>query len=178
MPLLKDGALIDDPWQRLADDAPLPAGDAVIVSLARFATERDALLTRAAPLGVALGNTDAIEALAPDLAHPRLIALAFPKFGDGRAYTQARLLRERYGFTGELRATGQVLPDQLHHMRRCGFDAFELARGEPLLAWRRAVHSFSAIYQPTGDGRVPLSALRRRLTAAAADPMAPRRDMQ
>jgi uncharacterized protein (DUF934 family) len=168
MPLLKDGALIDDPWLRPADDAPLPTDGPIVVSLARFAAERESLLARDAALGVLLKNTDAIDPMAPDLVRLRLIALEFPKFGDGRAYSQARLLRERYGFAGELRATGQVLPDQLHHMRRCGFDAFELARGEPLHAWRRAVHSFSAVYQPTGDGRVPVSALRRRLTAAAA----------
>ncbi|MCW5749281.1 MAG: DUF934 domain-containing protein [Alphaproteobacteria bacterium] len=167
MPLLKDGALRDDLWQRLADDAPLPVEGAVIVGAGRFGADRVMLLARAAPLGVLLNNTDPVEPLVPDLHRLALIALDFPKFSDGRAYSQARLLRERYGFAGELRATGQVLPDQLHHMRRCGFDAFELARGEPLQAWRRAVHSFSAVYQPTGDGRVPVSALRRRLTGAA-----------
>lgn len=167
MPLLRDGALRDDLWQRLADDAPLPVEGAVIVGAGRFGADRMMLLARAAPLGVLLNNTDPVEPLVPDLHRLALIALDFPKFSDGRAYSQARLLRERYGFAGELRATGQVLPDQLHHMRRCGFDAFELARGEPLQAWRRAVHSFSAVYQPTGDGRVPVSALRRRLTGAA-----------
>lgn len=169
MPLLKGGALADDRWQRIADDAALPEGGAIVVSFARFQAERDALLSREAPLGVTLKNTDAVDPLAPDLARLELVALEFPKFSDGRAYSQARLLRERHGFTGELRATGNVLPDQLHHMRRCGFDAFELAKGEPLEAWHRAVNAFSAIYQPTGDGRMPVSALRRRLFADAAD---------
>ncbi|HEX2885931.1 DUF934 domain-containing protein [Vineibacter terrae] len=169
MPLLKGGALIDDPWQRLADDTALPADGAVIVSFARWRAEREALLARSAPLGVLLKNTDPVDVLAADIAHLQLIALEFPKFSDGRAYSQARLLRERHRFGGELRATGQVLPDQLHHMRRCGFDAFEVAKGDPVTAWRRAVHTFSAVYQPTGDGRAPVSALRRRLLAAAAD---------
>jgi uncharacterized protein (DUF934 family) len=170
MPLLRNGALRDDEWQRVDDDAEsLPAGAAVIVSFTRFRAERETLLARNAPLGVLLKNTDPVEELGSDAARFALIALEFPKFGDGRAYSQARLLRERYGFTGELRATGQVLPDQLHHMRRCGFDAFELAKGEPLEAWRRALHTFSAVYQPTGDGRIPVSTLRRRLFAAAAD---------
>jgi uncharacterized protein (DUF934 family) len=169
MPLLRNGALLDDRWQRVADAATPPADAAVIVSFARFTAEREALLARGAPLGVLLKNTDPVDPLVPDLARLQLIALEFPKFSDGRAYSQARLLRERHGFTGELRATGNVLPDQLHHMRRCGFDAFELAKGEPLEAWRRAVHTFSAVYQPTGDGRTPVSALRRRLFAAAAD---------
>ncbi len=169
MPLLKGGALIDDRWQRVADDAKPAADAAVIVTFARWRAEREALLARAAPLGVVLKNTDPVDVLTPDLARLQLIVLEFPKFSDGRAYSQARLLRERYRFGGELRATGQVLPDQLHHMRRCGFDAFEVAKGEPVEAWRRAVHTFSAVYQPTGDGRAPVSALRRRLFAAAAD---------
>ncbi len=169
MPLLKGGALVNDPWTTLADDAAVPADGAVIVSFARFTGERAALLARDAPLGVTLKNTDAVEQLAHDAARLKLIALSFPKFSDGRAYTQARLLRERYRYAGELRAIGQVLPDQLHHMRRCGFDTFELAKGEPIEAWRRAVHTFSAVYQPTGDGRAPVSALRRRLFADAAD---------
>jgi uncharacterized protein (DUF934 family) len=169
MPLLKYGELTDDRWQRVADDAKPAVDAAVIVTFIRFRAEREALLAREAPLGVLVKNTDPVEELAPDAACLQLIALEFPKFSDGRAYSQARLLRERYGFRGELRATGNVLPDQLHHMRRCGFDAFELAKGEPLEAWRRAVHAFSAVYQPTGDGRAPVSALRRRLFAAAAD---------
>ena len=169
MPLLKYGELTDDRWQRVADDAKPAVNAAVIVTFSRFRAEREALLARAAPLGLVLKNTDAVEELAPDVARLGVIALEFPKFSDGRAYSQARLLRERHGFRGELRATGNVLPDQLHHMRRCGFDAFELAKGEPLEAWRRAVHAFSAVYQPTGDGRAPVSALRRRLLAAAAD---------
>ena len=169
MPLLRDGALTDDRWQRVAGDAELPADAAVIVSFRRWQSERETLLARGAPLGVLLKNTDPVEQLGADAGRLQLVALEFPKFSDGRAFSQARLLRERYGFTGELRACGNVLPDQLHHMRRCGFDAFELAKGEPLEAWRRAVNAFSAIYQPTGDGRVPVSALRRRLFAAAAD---------
>lgn len=169
MPLLKNGVLVEDPWQAVADDAALPADGAIIVSVTRFNAERSTLLARNVPLGVVLKNTDPVEPLAADVARFALIALVFPKFSDGRAYSQARLLRERYGFRGELRATGNVLPDQLHHMRRCGFDAFALAKGEPLEAWRRAVHSFSAVYQPTGDGRPPVSTLRRRLFAAAAD---------
>jgi uncharacterized protein (DUF934 family) len=169
MPLLKGGTLADDHWQRLADDTPVPAEGAVLVSLDRFQAERTALLARPAPLGVSLKNTDSVDLLAPDLTRLQLVALNFPRFSDGRAYSQARLLRERHGFKGELRATGNVLPDQLHHMRRCGFDAFELAKGEPLEAWQRAVNTFSAIYQPTGDGRIPVPTLRRRLLADAAD---------
>jgi uncharacterized protein (DUF934 family) len=162
MPLLKDGRLIDDPWRKLADDEAAPAQGPILVSRARFAAERDALLARGAPMGVALANTDDVAALAADLSRLNLVALNFPKFSDGRAFSQARTLRERFGFAGELRATGHVLPDQLVHMIRCGFDAFELFRGEPLAAWRRAQGAYSAFYQPAADGRSPLADLRRR----------------
>jgi uncharacterized protein (DUF934 family) len=81
--------------------------------------------------------------------------LHFPKFTDGRAYSQARLLRERLKYTGEIRATGQVLPDQLNFMRRCGFDAFVLAKGDPLDAWRMANETFSGVYQPASDPATP-----------------------
>jgi uncharacterized protein (DUF934 family) len=160
MPLLKNGAAIDDRWRRLADGDPLPGSDAVIVTLARWRADR-ALAGRRGPLGLALKNGETVSTLAADLCRFELIALEFPKFTDGRAYTQARILRERLGFRGELRATGQVLLDQLLFMQRCGFDAFEIAKGEPVAAWRRATASFSVFYQPTGDGRRPAAALRR-----------------
>jgi uncharacterized protein (DUF934 family) len=162
MPLLKNGSLVDDRWRRLADDDPLPGTDAVIVSLARWRADR-ALAGRNGPLGLALKNSEPVQPLADEIHHFELIALEFPKFTDGRAYSQARLLRERLAFTGELRATGQVLPDQLLLMQRCGFDAFELAKGAPLEAWKRAIGAFSVFYQPAADGREPVNALRRVL---------------
>ena len=112
MPLLKDGRLVEDPWRVIDDASPLPASEPAIVSFARFQAERDALLARSAPLGVTLRNTDAIDALAGAVDRLELIALEFPKFSDGRAYSQARGLRERLGFAGELRVTGDVLIDQ------------------------------------------------------------------
>jgi uncharacterized protein (DUF934 family) len=162
MPLLKNGAVVDDRWRRLADDDPAPDSDAVIVSLARWRADR-ALAGRNGPLGLALRNSEPVRPLADELHRFELIALEFPKFTDGRAYSQARLLRERFGFAGELRATGQVLPDQLLLMRRCGFDAFEIAKGAPLETWKRALESFSVFYQPAADGREPIASLRRVL---------------
>ena len=166
MPLLKNGALVDDRWRRLADDDPLPGTDAVIVTLARWRADR-ALVGRNGPLGLALKNSEPVQPLADEIHHFELIALEFPKFTDGRAYSQARLLRERLGFAGELRATGQVLPDQLLLMQRCGFDAFELAKGAPLEAWKRAMETFSVFYQPAADGREPVNSLRRVLGSRA-----------
>lgn len=163
MPLLRNGQLISDPWLPVGDDTPLPAGAPVIVSSARWQAERDSLLVRHAPLGVRFRNHERVEDLRPDVRRLQLIALEFPKFTDGRAYTQARLLRERLGFAGELRATGQVLPDQLLLMRRCGFDAFEIAKDAPLETWKRALETFSVFYQPAADGRAPVNSLRRAL---------------
>lgn len=112
---------------------------------------------------VALANTDPVEALAERVGTLRLVVLHFPRFSDGRAYSQARLLRERLGYTGELRATGGVLQDQLPFLLRCGFDSFESDQqgfGEALATARSL---FSVVYQPTEDGQVP-AAMRRLAT--------------
>lgn len=110
---------------------------------------------------VSLANTDPIEELGPHIGRLRLIVLDFPKFSDGRAYSQARLLRGRMGYHGELRATGGVLLDQLPFMLRCGFDSFESEQEGFGEALARARHVFSVFYQPAEDGRTPVSALRR-----------------
>lgn len=168
MPLLKDGHLVEDPWRVIDDATPVPANEPVIVSLARFQAERQALLARLAPLGVKLRNTDAVDALAGVLDRLDLITLEFPKFSDGRAYSQARSLRERLGYAGELRAAGDVLVDQALFMRRCGFDAYELADAARASRFVEAFRTFSVFYQPTGDGRAPASALRRFAAAGRA----------
>jgi uncharacterized protein (DUF934 family) len=111
---------------------------------------------------VSLANTDPVEDLAPHVGRLRLIVLNFPKFSDGRAYSQARLLRGRLGYRGELRASGGVLQDQLPFMLRCGFDSFESDQkgfGEALAKARRL---FSVVYQPAEDDRAPASLLRLR----------------
>ena len=118
---------------------------------------------------LALANTDDVLALGSALAGVKLIALHFPKFTDGRAYSQARLLRERLGYGGELRATGAVFLDQLPFLLRCGFDSFESDQKGfgPALAKARTL--FSVVYQPTGDGRATAGQLRlgRRNSVAA-----------
>jgi uncharacterized protein (DUF934 family) len=164
MPLLKDGRLVgEDAFQPVADDAAIPASGAVLVSYARWQTEKDLLAGRNSPLGISLPNNLDLLDFGAEAGRFDLIVLAFPKFSDGRAYSQARLLRERFGYAGELRATGHVLQDQLWHMQRSGFDAFEIARPDAAEAFARAVQSFSRVYQPTGDGRI--SALKLRLAA-------------
>jgi uncharacterized protein (DUF934 family) len=109
---------------------------------------------------VSLANTDPVEDLAPHVGRLRLIVLNFPKFSDGRAYSQARLLRGRLGFTGELRATGGVLQDQLPFMLRCGFDSFESDQKGFGEALAKARTLFSVVYQPAEDDRATASLLR------------------
>lgn len=157
--VIKGGRIIPDTWQVVADDAELPEG-AGIVSLARWQRERAALLQRGQELGVRLANDDAVATLADDLPQLALVALEFPKFNDGRAYSQARLLRERYGYRGEIRATGEVLRDQLFFMMRSGFDCFVLRADQNLEAALSAFHDFSDAYQPAADQPLPL--FRRR----------------
>ncbi|MGO8833398.1 MAG: DUF934 domain-containing protein, partial [Roseiarcus sp.] len=112
MRLVKRGRVVEDPYLRVVDDAPIPDGAAVIVPAARFLADAAELTRRSAPTGLIWPNDRKVAELASWLDRLALIALTFPNFRDGRAYTQARQLRERYGFRGELRATGEILRDQ------------------------------------------------------------------
>ncbi|MGJ4881133.1 DUF934 domain-containing protein [Bradyrhizobium sp. SZCCHNRI3052] len=162
MPLVKGGHIIADAFVRLTDDAELPAQGAILVSETRFLAGPDALVSRSSgKLGVIWPNNRDVDDLVPYLDRLALVALVFPSFRDGRAYTQARLLRERHGFRGELRATGQVLRDQFVFMLRAGFDAFDVKKQADAEAFTETVKRYSVFYQPTGDGRI--SALHQRL---------------
>lgn len=167
MPLIKNGKQIEDLWLPVDDEQPLPENAPIIVSLDRWQQEKDVLQARGTELGLRLRSDQSPQQVADDLPTFSLIALEFPKFTDGRAYSYARLLRERLGFTGELRAVGNVLRDQLLFMQRCGFDAFELPEGAPVESWLKALEDFSVWYQPATDTRAPVSSLRRRLRVAA-----------
>ncbi|HEY2751562.1 DUF934 domain-containing protein [Phenylobacterium sp.] len=153
---LKDGVfgLAEDPFTSVGDDQGVPPGD-VIISLSRFQAEGEALLSQGRAVGVRLESHEEVEALAYDLPEISVVALAFPKFGDGRAYSYARLLRERFGFKGEVRAVGDVLREQAGFMIRCGFDAFEPADGSTVEDWERAARRFRHVYQRSTDGRAP-----------------------
>lgn len=161
MPLLKNGEAIADPWQHVAAEEAVPPTGPVVVPFDRWQAERETLLARNTPLGVRLANTQRVADLAADLGRLELIVLAFPTFVDGRAYSQARLLRERYRYRGELRATGDVLRDQLQFMQRCGFDAVEMAAPNAAEIWREAINEIDVFYQPAADDRVPAPQLRR-----------------
>jgi phosphoadenosine phosphosulfate reductase len=114
-----------DRWTLVADDAPLPDGP-VLVSLARWRREAEGLTTKNRPVGLILEPSDRIEDIADDLPRFAAIAVCFPAFADGRGYSIARLLRDRYGFTGELRAVGDILLDQVAQLFRVGFDTLAI----------------------------------------------------
>ena len=152
MPLIKDGQIIEDSWVMLDDEAELPLQGDVILSLERLKSEADAIKARSGRTGVSLENSvdeEEVEAFLPLLD---LIALNFPAFTDGRAYSQARQLRTKLGFTGELRATGNVLADQAAFLYRVGFDAFEVDASQSIDVWNKAVRSISVAYQRGYDG--------------------------
>jgi uncharacterized protein (DUF934 family) len=152
-------SLVDDPFTSVGDEQSIPPGD-VIISLTRFQAEGEVLLGQGRAVGVRLESDEEVEALAYDLPELAVVALAFPRFGDGRAYSYARLLRERFGFKGEVRAVGDVLREQASYMVRCGFTAFEPADGSSLEDWRRASQRFRHLYQRSSDGRRPAFAER------------------
>jgi uncharacterized protein (DUF934 family) len=164
MPLVKAGQIVEDNYVRVPDEEPIPDGVPVIVPGKRFLADAAELSQRDAPVGVIWPNDRRVAELEPWLTRLALVALNFPKFRDGRGYSQARLLRERYGFSGELRATGDVLRDQFQFLLRAGFDSFEVKKPADALVFAKAAARYSVFYQPSADGRPP--ALRRRLQGA------------
>ena len=161
MPLVKNGKISDDAFVHVADDAPLPPDGAILISAARFLEDPEAISRRLGKTGVVWPNNRDVDDLVPYLDRLAAVALVFPTFRDGRAYSQARLLRERFLYHGELRATGQVLRDQFVFMLRAGFDAFEVKKDSDAAAFAATSKRYSVFYQPTGDGRV--TALNRRM---------------
>lgn len=166
MPLVKKGAIAADSFTHAADDSAIPIEGAALIPAARFLGDPQALVARNAPTGVIWPNNRDLDELVPYLDKLAVVALVFPTFRDGRAYSQARILRERYGYKGELRATGQVLRDQFVLMLRAGFDAFEVKKDADAEAFAATVKRYTVFYQPTGDGRV--TALHRRMQARHA----------
>jgi uncharacterized protein (DUF934 family) len=153
MLLADDGTLREDPWRHLEDAEAIPDGEAVTVSYARWGREGETLRARNGQIGLRLPNDAPVEAIVPTLDRLALIVLNFPKFTDGRAYSQARLLRSRYGYKGELRASGEVLRDQLLFMRRCGFDSFTVGQRAIDEDWSKAFDDFDTFYQAAADDR-------------------------
>jgi len=161
--LIRNLRLESDDYLSLADDAALPDSGKVIVSLDRLSRDCDVLPATGLAIGVRLANTIDVAAVWQDISDRSLIALEFPGFPDGRAYSQARLISERYQFAGELRATGKaVVRDQIEFMLRCGFTSFELREGQDAAACLAAAHEFSLKYQQAADHVTPIFVQRRR----------------
>ncbi|MGH7011491.1 MAG: DUF934 domain-containing protein, partial [Caulobacteraceae bacterium] len=158
-----------DSFRPLADDEALGPGD-LILSMSRFQAEGVRLIGEGRRIGVVVAPNEAVEALAYDLVEIALVALEFPKFRDGRAFSSARILREQLGWKGELRAVGEVLLEQAKFMIRCGFDAFEPADGTGPGDWTAASRRFRHVYQRASDGREPAFVQRARVQEARAEP--------
>jgi uncharacterized protein (DUF934 family) len=168
MPVLRNGRRTPDQWLRLADEeAPTPPEGALLVSLTRFRSERDALLARDAPLGVSLKSDARAHEIGADAAHLDLIEVELPVFRDGRAFSTARVLRERYGFRGTIRARGHILPDQAFFLTRCGVDEIVVENEARVPAFERAASEFSVVLQPAPAGARLVPHLRLRPPAYA-----------
>ncbi|MEO7775265.1 MAG: DUF934 domain-containing protein [Steroidobacteraceae bacterium] len=143
--------IVADDWRYPGDDATAGPVARSILPLVEFVAQFAPGATAVAR-GVQLSPPDAVETLAPHLQHVELVAIVFTSVGEGRGYTQGRLLRERFRYTGELRATGGAKRDQLYFLARCGFDSFDLPPSEDLDAALAHLHRFSVAYQrTTGD---------------------------
>jgi uncharacterized protein (DUF934 family) len=167
--LIKDRSIIDDRWilmREVEPLAPIAADAPVIVPLAVWRAQRDALSGRG-NVGVWLAPNDDPGVLADDVDRLPLIAIDFPQFTDGRGYSSGRLLREQFGFKGELRAIGDILRDQLHQLHACGFNAFAVRADRDLGDALEGLADFSDHYQSTVGQPVPLFRRRQARVAGA-----------
>lgn len=156
MRVIKDRKIVDDGWELLPAGAPIPPSGDVIVPLetwAEWVQNPDA--TRSGQVGVLL-KSDQLPTQIAQLERAPLVAIEFPKFVDGRGYTSARLLRDRLGYRGEVRAVGDVLHDQLFYMSRVGFNSFALKAGKDFEGALSAFDDFSVAYQAAADDPRPL----------------------
>jgi uncharacterized protein (DUF934 family) len=156
--LLRDGKIVPDDWQTSGEAGDSPGS--VILTFDQWQSDRDRWVLHSGRLGVILAPAHPVELLVPDLARFALVGAEFPNFGEGRGYTQARLLRERWKFAGELRATGHIRRDNLFFLARCGFNSFELPDSEIETA-ASAFSTFSAEYQPSNDAGLAVKPRRR-----------------
>lgn len=164
MALIKDRKVVRDDWRVLQADEDIPEQGDVIVSLAVWKQQQSLLATREGLTGVWLDAGDELSELGE---LPPLIAVHFPAFTDGRGYSTARLLRQRHGFAGELRAIGDILRDQLYELARCGFDSYLLREDQDPAEALRAFDDFSDAYQAAAD-QGPLFERRFRTERDAA----------
>ncbi len=164
MTVIKNGQITTaHPWTHLPD-GETPGTGPFTVSLARWLQDKAALAALGQPVGVRLSAADEPDALVGDLSQLPLIVIEMAAFTDGRAFTQARLLRERLGFAGEIRVIGDFLRDQMLFLARMGVDAFEFPEGTDLKDRLKAFDEFSLAYQPAADQQTPVPRLRHPQT--------------
>ena len=156
--LIKDSTIIEDSWQLVPDDTAEIPGGPVIVPLSVWRASQNELAQRD-QLGIWLNSDESPREIADSIDQFQLIAINFPAFADGRGFTYGRELREQLNFTGELRAIGSFLRDQLYYLKRCGFNAFSLEDTD-MEAAITSLKDFSNNYQAAIDQPAPL--LRKR----------------
>ena len=164
MRVIKAGKVLEDDWQRIAEPGPgqaLPEGD-LILPLDYWRNNREALSRRVGRIAVCLNGDDSLDDFSDALDQFELVALEFPKFTDGRSYSHARLLRDRFGYRGEIRAVGEVLRDQLFFMQRCGIDAYQVREDKDALDALQGLSDFNVKYQTAADGAPPVYKLRQK----------------
>ena len=163
MQVIKDRTIIDDDWSLIRDiesTAPIPEGD-VILPFVFWEANRIQLLKSKKKHAIWIDGSIETESLLNDIESFSLIALDFPVFKDGRSYSHARLLRERYSYKGELRAVGDVLQDQLFFMERCGIDSFQIRDGKDIEQALEGFKGFSVRYQAAADDAIPIPKRRK-----------------
>jgi uncharacterized protein (DUF934 family) len=146
MQIIKDKQIIEDTWSHIADDGEITAGN-ISVSLARWEHDKQQLQAHDGKLGVRIGPVDSVDGIAPDLKDIQLIELDFPDFADGRLFSHAWLLRKRYNYQGEIRATGHYMPDQAFYLSRVGVNAFNPEKAEDLNVVLSHLNDFTVKYQ-------------------------------
>lgn len=158
--IIKNRAIVDDSYCYITDAAALPSDGDIIVDLAVWTAHKSDLMNHPGRVGVQLPGDAEPDTIADDLAQLPVIAIHFPVFRDGRGFSLARILRGRLGYKGELRATGDVLRDQLFFMQRCGFDAFDPRADRCIDEALKGLNDFSVIYQADANEKRPI--YRRR----------------
>lgn len=150
MKIIKDKQIIEDSWTHIADSDEITNGD-ITVSLSRWKKEKADLSNHQGDIGIRISPADSVEDIATDLKNVKLVAVEFPAFTDGRAFSHARLLRSRYGFDGEIRAIGNYIPDQVFYLTRVGVNAFQLENPEELKLALSTMDDFTVKYQVSTD---------------------------
>ena len=164
MRVIRNGRVEEDDWQRTAGtdpQQPLPDGD-IIVPLDYWRRNRELLARHNGRIAVCLNGDDSLDDFSDSLDQFELVALEFPKFTDGRSYSHARLLRDRFSYRGEIRAVGEVLRDQLFFMQRCGIDSYQVREDKDAQDALKGLSDFSVKYQTAADDAPPVYKLRHK----------------